>query len=271
MKLWTKGRISQATTPEQQAALDAPDEFLLSIVTINRNNARNLLRTLKSLEQMRFDPEVERIFIDGASTDDSVAIARGFYRPEDVISEPDTGIYNAMNKGLYRARGKYVLWLNSGDELIEGAHDFLLETLRDASGSVIAFGVEVMLANRDGENRATTVCPARLNRLPRGTLCHQGAVFLRKQITQMCGYDESLRVVADRELLLRLYFSGYEIRTRPEIVSRFYSGGVSSSRRHYIESIRVNRRYGLLNTHQYYLRVGKYCLMIIPVLGRLVR
>ena len=97
--------------------------MMLSIITINRNNAEGLKRTLDSVKEQTCQ-EFEHIIIDGASSDDSVKIIESYVRDVscmkyDVfwISEPDTGIYNAMNKGVRKAKGEYVLMLNSGDYL----------------------------------------------------------------------------------------------------------------------------------------------------------
>lgn len=97
----------------------------LSIITINRNNAEGLKRTLDSVKTQTYQG-FEHIIIDGASTDDSVKIIESYIRDVSCIkydvlwvSEPDTGIYNAMNKGLKLAHGEYVLMLNSGDYLVD--------------------------------------------------------------------------------------------------------------------------------------------------------
>ena len=96
----------------------------LSIITINRNNAEGLRKTMESvLSQTCRD--FEYIIVDGASTDGSVAVIKELTRERvnelknfTWISEPDTGIYNAMNKGIKKAKGEYLLFLNSGDFLI---------------------------------------------------------------------------------------------------------------------------------------------------------
>lgn len=97
----------------------------ISIITINRNNAEGLRRTLDSVKGQTCQ-EFEHIIIDGASTDDSVRTIEEYVRDVSCLkyevlwkSEPDTGIYNAMNKGLKMAHGEYALMLNSGDFLVD--------------------------------------------------------------------------------------------------------------------------------------------------------
>ncbi len=88
---------------------------LISIITITFNAAGTLPITLKSIAEQTF-ADFEHLVVDGASTDDTILIARRMGRPGvRIVSEPDKGLYDAMNKGLRLARGTYVLFLNSGD------------------------------------------------------------------------------------------------------------------------------------------------------------
>lgn len=102
----------------------------LSIITINYNNAEGLRKTMESVLSQTYK-DFEYVVVDGASTDGSVEIVRLYADSQAIrqrgdeakrqviwISEPDTGIYNAMNKGIRMAHGEYLLFLNSGDFLI---------------------------------------------------------------------------------------------------------------------------------------------------------
>ena len=91
----------------------------LSIITVNLNNAEGLRKTIESVVTQTF-PDFEYIIIDGYSTDGSVEIIKQYADKITYwISEPDKGIYNAMNKGILQAKGEYCLFLNSGDWLLE--------------------------------------------------------------------------------------------------------------------------------------------------------
>jgi glycosyltransferase involved in cell wall biosynthesis len=91
----------------------------LSIITVNRNNAAGLEKTIQSVVCQTSD-DFEYIVIDGNSDDGSVDIIKKYADKIDYwVSEPDSGIYNAMNKGIRKAQGEYCLFLNSGDCLIE--------------------------------------------------------------------------------------------------------------------------------------------------------
>lgn len=118
-------------------------DMKLSIITINRNNAAGLRKTMESVFSQTYR-DFEYIIVDGASTDGSVEVIKELMSERVVnelrnftwISEPDTGIYNAMNKGLSMAHGEYLLFLNSGDFLI--APDVLERVLsRDMDADIV--------------------------------------------------------------------------------------------------------------------------------------
>ena len=88
---------------------------LISIVTITYNAANELIPTMKSVREQT-EKDFEHLIIDGASKDNTLEIARKYASPSlKILSEPDKGLYDAMNKGLHMAKGKYVLFLNAGD------------------------------------------------------------------------------------------------------------------------------------------------------------
>ena len=102
----------------------------ISIITINYNNASGLEKTIRSVVEQTYN-EYEYIIIDGASLDKSKEVIQEYQRYIDFwCSEKDSGIYNAMNKGIQKASGEYLLFLNSGDVLNNSAvladiHGFL--------------------------------------------------------------------------------------------------------------------------------------------------
>ena len=90
----------------------------LSIITINYNNLAGLQKTFESVFNQTFQ-DFEYIVIDGGSTDGSKELIEQYHDKIDYwVSEPDSGIYNAMNKGIVRANGEYLQFLNSGDSLL---------------------------------------------------------------------------------------------------------------------------------------------------------
>jgi len=93
---------------------------LISVITVVFQAEGLIERTLKSVCGQTLREKIEIVLVDGASKDRTVAMAKPFLQPTDVlISEPDKGIYDAMNKGLHAARGTFVIFINAGDELFE--------------------------------------------------------------------------------------------------------------------------------------------------------
>ena len=115
----------------------------LSIITINRNNAAGLRKTIESVVSQTYT-DFDYIIIDGASTDESVDVIKEYAdRITYWVSEPDTGIYNAMNKGILKANGEYCLFLNSGDWLYD--NDVLNDVFSISPTEDIVYGNDVFI------------------------------------------------------------------------------------------------------------------------------
>ena len=207
----------------------------LSIVTINRNNAAGLARTLESTftGQLDFD-DWEQIVVDGASTDDSIAVLDKWKGNPHLgwhVSEPDTGIYNAMNKGAAHAGGDYLLFLNSGDELLPNA---LAAVFAESGNADIVYGDE-LCRRPDGSEYTWSVSvddwtPAffLFSGFP-----HQSCFISRSLHVKLGGYDESYKIVGDSEFLLRALLSpGLRIRKLESTVARYQLDGISSAPTH---------------------------------------
>lgn len=169
---------------------------MLSIVTINWNNAAGLERTIESLRSQS-SSQFEWIFVDGNSTDDSCQLAKAFARANDqVVSEPDTGIYNAMNKGARLAHGSHILFLNSGDVFADTKAIERINTDLQSQPDLIMYGFKVR-----GKVRMPKPAWRRFWSMPTS---HQ-AMVLNRQILLAQPYDESYRFAADFEHFLRIY------------------------------------------------------------------
>ncbi|MDR1881231.1 MAG: glycosyltransferase [Prevotella sp.] len=184
----------------------------LSIITINLNNRAGLQKTVDSVVSQTF-ADYEFIVIDGQSTDGSVDLV---CRHEDKIaywvSEKDSGIYNAQNKGIKQARGEYLYFLNSGDVLYE--KDTLEKVFADDPHAPFICGNFYM--EKGGKLEADTSYRDRdwhmaIYELFSGFLCHQ-AFFIHSDNFRKYGlYDETLKVVSD----WKLFFQGIAISRRP--------------------------------------------------------
>lgn len=170
----------------------------LSIITINRNNADGLKRTLDSVASQT-NKEFEHIIVDGASTDGSVEVIKEYVqRVRSVIwtSEPDSGIYDAMNKGLKMCHGEYVQMLNSGDFFID--EHVIERILPELDGTDIVQGNVISVKDgkeevRNGYGKSDLT----FIDVMKGHFLHQ-ASFCRRVLFDKYGYfDESYKINGD--------------------------------------------------------------------------
>ena len=180
----------------------------ISIITVTYNAEATLERTLQSVAQQTH-PDVEHLIIDGASTDRTLEIARQ-YPHAIVFSEPDKGLYDAMNKGLQRATGDYLCFLNAGDKLHSKetlAH--IVASISDGSPIGVIYG-DTQIVDAQGNflrNRRLTP-PEHLtwHSFKEGMLvCHQ-AFFINRQIA--LPYDTNYRFSADFDWCIRCMKEG---------------------------------------------------------------
>ena len=186
----------------------------ISIITVTYNAEATLERTLQSVAQQTH-PDVEHLIIDGASTDHTLEIARQ-YPHAIVFSEPDKGLYDAMNKGLQRATGDYLCFLNAGDKL--HSKETLAHLASSVSNSVsvsndspigVLYG-DTNIVDAQGQfirNRRLTP-PEHLTwrSFKEGMLvCHQ-AFYINRQIA--LPYDTNYRFSADFDWCIRCMKEG---------------------------------------------------------------
>jgi glycosyltransferase involved in cell wall biosynthesis len=205
----------------------------LSIITINFNDVNGLQKTMNSVFEQTFT-DFEYIIIDGGSDDGSLdLIKENKERIAQWVSEDDSGIYNAMNKGIRTATGEYLLFLNSGDTLTES------RSLEEFIGHP-AFEGDIIYGDykfKDGEK----IYPEHLTPLffMRSSLPHQSTLFKRNIFLEMGLYDESYQVVADRLFYLRcLLKDKYKFKHIQYFLSKFDLTGISHNQK-YIEKKKI--------------------------------
>lgn len=176
---------------------------LISIITITYNAAGSLTPTMRSVREQTFQ-DFEHLIIDGASNDNTLEIARSLGgKSLRILSEPDKGLYDAMNKGLKMARGKYVLFLNAGDAFhskeVLAAYGWEAEKGAD----IIYADTVIVDANRRVTGPRHLSAPALLSfqSFAKGMLvCHQ-AFMVRKAIAPT--YDLQYSFSADYDWTVR--------------------------------------------------------------------
>lgn len=207
----------------------------LSIITINRNNAEGLERTLNSVLTQTYG-EFEHIIVDGASTDNSVDVIKEYVRKVEGmnglrvewISEKDSGIYEAMNKGVRKAKGEYTLMLNSGDYLVdEHVIKRILPELDGTDiiqGNVVELREGMKIVNRGyGKSNITFIDAMHCHFL------HQ-ASFCRRDLFERYGYfDESYRINGDSVFYAKcLAFGNATFKYVDENIAYYDCTGISA-------------------------------------------
>ena len=198
----------------------------LSIITINFNDAEGLQRTLQSVIKQSYT-DFEYIVIDGGSSDDSKKLIEK--HSDNIsywVSEPDRGIYNAMNKGIVKATGEYILFLNSGDTLINNRSlEENIHFLKDHD--LIYF--DTLLKDENKEFVKVFNSELSIDYLINDTIPHQGT-FIKKSLFSVIGmYDETFRIVSDwKFFLLALIRYNCTYKKIEKTLSVFYLGGISS-------------------------------------------
>lgn len=174
----------------------------ISIITINYNNAAGLKKTIESVLSQD-NPDFEYVVIDGNSSDGSQEILNDYRtRVSFALSEKDSGIYNAMNKGIRAAKNEYLLFLNSGDTLLENNTLSKVEKLI-GGGVDIYYGHQIFWSNRSNKMEEWSF-PETLtfgffidNSLP-----HQ-ATFIKRSLFDSIGlYNENLKIASDWEFFM---------------------------------------------------------------------
>ncbi len=204
----------------------------ISIVTAVFNRAGTIADALRSVEAQSYQ-NVEHIIQDGGSGDGTLGIIRQFSSsPAQLVSEPDGGIYDAINKGISRASGDIIGLMHSDDFF---ADDLVLERVAEAFRDPEVDGVYgdldyVSASNTDKIVRRWRSGPYDPDLLKRGWMPPHPTLYLRREVFDRWGlYDTSMRIAADYEAMLR-YLAKGDIRLAyiPEVLVKMRVGGESN-------------------------------------------
>ncbi|GEL12394.1 Glycosyltransferase, GT2 family [Flavobacterium glycines] len=199
----------------------------LTIITINLNNLQGLKRTIEGVFSQTWQ-EFEYIVIDGGSKDGSAEFLKNQSENIDYwISEPDKGVYNAMNKGIQKAKGEYLLFLNSGDHFYSS--DVLKENYNYFKDyDLVSFDLEMVDDN--GKRIMSSPYNLKFSDLYKGTLPHP-ATFIKKELFKKIGlYDEKLKIVSDwKFFIIALFKHNCSYLKIKKTLAVFYLDGISST------------------------------------------
>lgn len=196
----------------------------ISVITVCYNNLEGLKRTLPSVATQTYD-DYEMIVIDGGSTDGSKEYIQSIERIDYWVSEPDRGIYHAMNKGIDAAHGEYCIFMNSGDTF------FSSQALENVADKLVSKDFYVARSTFFQDNVSTTCIPPKemtIQFILTNALNHQGS-FIRTAFLKENHYDEKIPIQADWELFGRKWLREectYE--ALPVMTSIYYLDGIST-------------------------------------------
>lgn len=223
----------------------------VSVITINRNTGNSVGRTIHSVLAQTYP--FQWVVVDGASSDDSLGALRSAIRPGDMfISEPDTGIAEAFNKGLGLATAEAVVFMNAGDEFADPNALRQLIVNWNYEAFDWAFGAAEVV-----DESGTSLFVRRIKKAikPQGLVqsgCrvfHQASIVKRQLFEEFGGFDQAYKLAMDYEFLVRLIKAGKVPQILDHVVCRFRLGGMSSDPiLRWNEDSRARKQNGMANS-----------------------
>ena len=200
---------------------------LLSVITINYNNAKGLKQTINSVVSQTVN-DVEFVVIDGGSTDNSIEYVKNEKRITNWISEADKGIYDAQNKGIQRATGEYLLFLNSGDVLV---NDSVLEKIsKYLIGNKSFYYGNLILKKNDVQEKHIAPRLIDMDFILNSTFWHP-CVFIKSSLFKKFGlYNTQFKIAGDYEFFVRcLLKPNVTTEYMNEFITLFDGNGISNN------------------------------------------
>jgi len=199
----------------------------VSVITINLNNKAGLKRTFESVISQNL-PEIEYLVIDGGSTDGSKAfIEENSGKIDFWLSEKDSGVYDAMNKGIKNSRGEYLIFLNSGDCF--SAPDSVSKLISTSQGEDLVYG---NLKVEESDKSWIKKYPENLNfrYFYFESLPHPACLISRRLFDQVGLYDTSLKIASDWKFFMQSIVKHHcTYKYVDQLISNFAYDGMSST------------------------------------------
>lgn len=215
---------------------------LLTIITVCYNSGEDIEKTMISVLEQEYT-DFEYVVIDGKSSDNTLEIVAQFSKRFElkgvrfnIYSDTDSGIYNAMNKGISYSDGRYILFLNSGDYLFDKNTlqkiDLSLKNQTEEPDVFYGnycnyYNGRLYLMEAGGIECVTTRMPA----------CHQ-SILIKSSILKKYGFNENYKLAADYDLIMKLYKENKTFLKLELIISVYCIGGISS-----IKTVQVFKEY----------------------------
>lgn len=231
-------------------------ELKFSVVTVVFNGESAIRKTIESVLNQAYPP-FEYLVLDGSSSDGTVSVAEE-YRDAftqkgityQIRSEKDSGIYNAMNKGIRLAQGDFISFLNAGDWYELDALENINRFYQEAPFELTYGGLHYISPNGTMVNKMS-----KLDRFPiTSRHWNHPSMFLTREIYQKYFFDEDFRAYADFDLYLKLRKDGTKIRVIDKVIANFVADGVSTDANLHKVLARAREKYSAYR-HNGYSRV----------------
>lgn len=197
-------------------------EPLLTIVTVTKNCAKTIDSTLDSVASVK-RADVEYVVVDGVSSDGTLDAIRSRGSLVDrLVSEPDSGIYHAMNKAVGLAQGRFVLFINGDDALIPDGFPVVMDALECLKESIVCATTLVGDVASPDE-----ILVAKPWRLPFFNSIPHPSTFVRRSLLLQRPFREDLRIVSDYDFFLASFLTGLSFRVLPVVTALHHRGGAS--------------------------------------------
>jgi glycosyltransferase involved in cell wall biosynthesis len=237
---------------------------LISIITVCFNSSKTISKTIGSILHQT-SRRFEYIIIDGGSTDGTIEIItsfepffRDFLIPFKWKSEKDSGIYDAMNKGISLSKGNFVALLNSDDwynpDTIENVINALLENPDiGVFHGIVKFWKSNIIHTLHGASELF---------IEFGSFPPHSTCFIKKSVYDLIGsYDTTFPIAADYDMLIRIKKAGVGFFLIEKVLSNFSMHGVSSMRPLSIDVISIQKKHGLISKGRYYILKPIYLVL----------
>lgn len=239
----------------------------VSIITICYNAAETIEKTIKSVIAQDY-PNIEYVVIDGQSKDDTLAIVRQYQEHVALlVSEPDKGIYDAMNKGMAKASGDYIWYMHADDQIY--APNTLSQIMQNHKGEDFIYG-KALLIDEEGNERSLESRKPHPNdqnltwkTMKNGMAISHQSMLVKRSISP--NYDLGYRYVADFDWLIRVLKKAKSVRDTGVYWCRFAEGGISTQNR--FDSLKerfviLRKHFGLIPT------LWQHVLIVIKAIQR---
>lgn len=219
---------------------------LVSIITINYNNTIGLSKTINSVIHQTYQ-EFEYIVIDGGSTDESINVISQFNRINKYVSEKDNGIYDAMNKGIAKATGDYLLFLNSGDVLVD--HHVLQKTTAYLHSNLSFYYGNVMIEKDTITQKHIAPSTINIDFMLNSTFWHP-CIFIKSSLFKLHGlYNVQFKIGGDYEFFIRcLLKPNISTQHINEVITLFDGNGISNDQKLQLEQKKERELAWSINT-----------------------